>query len=330
MIRRTFIGSIFGLTVMAGFQMPAFAVDKISVVTSFSILGDMVRQVGGEHVDVVTLVGPDGDTHAYEPAPADARKLKHAGLLIFNGLGLEGWLPRLVEASGFNGTQIIASDGIVPLKSEEAEGEHHDDDHEAADHIEEHHEVEQVQEGGGHHEHGEFDPHAWQSLANGMVYVRNIVDALAKADPDHADTYQKRASAYTNRLSAFHEKLKADFAAIPETRRKVVTSHDAFGYFGKAYGVAFIAPEGVNTESEASAKDVAKIIDQIRTEKLSAIFVENISDERLIKQILRETNAKIGGQLYSDALSRPDGPASDYTSMFEYNASQLLGALTGS
>jgi zinc/manganese transport system substrate-binding protein len=305
MISKRFISAVLGLTVMIGLHVPALAADKITVVASFSILGDMTRQVGGDQVRVVTLVGPNGDTHAYEPSPADVRTLADARLLIFNGLGLEGWLPRLVEASGFSGMQLIASDGIVPLKSEEP-----DED--------------------GHHHHGAFDPHAWQSLANGVIYVHNIADALARVDPNHAEAYRNRASAYTSRMSALHEKLKADFAAISDTRRKIVTSHDAFGYFGKAYGIDFVAPEGISTEAEASARDVARIIDQIRTEKLAAVFVENISDERLIRQIAKETSAKIGGQLYSDALSEADGPAPDYMSMFEYNASQLLGALTGS
>ncbi len=309
-----------GLTIIVGLHGPAFAADRITVVASFSILGDLARQVGGENVDVVTLVGPDGDVHLYEPSPADVRTLADARLLIFNGLGLEGWLPRLVEASGFGGIQITASDGIVPLQGEGAEDEHHADDV---------HTEGQPREDGKHH-HGAFDPHAWQDLANGVIYVRNIADALAKADPDHAETYQARAAAYSSRLSALHEKLKADFAAIPASRRKIVTSHDAFGYFGQAYGIAFLAPEGVSTESEASARDVARIIDQIRAEKLAAVFVENISDERLIRQIARETDAEIGGRLYSDALSGENGPAPDYVSMFEYNASQLLSALTGS
>lgn len=327
MTRRTFIGAAIGLTAMIGLHVPAFAADRITVVASFSILGDMVRQVGGAHVKVVTLVGPNGDTHAYESSPADVRTLADARLLIFNGLELEGWLPRLVEASGFGGTEVIASDGIVPLKSEETEDEHHE--REDDNHDDDHHEEEHAHEEGGHH-HGAFDPHAWQSLANGVIYVRNIADALAKADPDHAEAYRSRATAYTSRLRVLHEKLKADFAAIPDKRRKIVTSHDAFGYFGKAYGIAFVAPEGVNTEAEASARDVARIIDQIRTEKLSAVFIENISDERLIRQIARETDAKIGGRLYSDALSEAAGPAPDYMAMFEYNASQLLSALTGS
>ena len=344
--RRHFIGTAAGLALMAS-PLAAFAADKLTVVTSFSILGDMVKQVGGDHVEVVMLVGPDGDTHAYEPSPADARALADARLLIVNGLGLEGWLPRLVKTSGFKGVQVTASDGIELLKWDgagrddhhgdaHAEDDHaaHEDRHASHDHAHDgkdhddhaesaHHEEE------GHH-HGEYDPHAWQSLANGAIYVRSIAEALARIDPDHAADYESRASAYAGHLNALHAKLKADFAAIPAERRKVVTSHDAFRYFGHAYGVSFIAPEGLSTEAEASAGDVAKIIDQIREDRLEAVFLENISDERLIRQIANETDARIGGQLYSDALSPAEGPAPDYVTMFEYNASQLLSALTGS
>jgi zinc/manganese transport system substrate-binding protein len=335
MIRRTFIGAAIGLTAIFGLHAPAVAADKITVVASFSILGDMTRQVGGEHVDVVTLVGPDGDTHAFEPTPADVRTLADARLLIANGLEFESWLPRLVEASGFSGTQVTASEGIEPLTWEEAgDDDHHEDEHASGDHEvhEEQHaaHAESANREDGEHHHGRFDPHAWQSLANGATYVRNIADALIRLDPDHAQDYESRAATHIARLNELHERLKADFAAIPADRRKVVTSHDAFRYFGHAYGVSFIAPEGLSTESEASAGDVAKIIDQIREERLTAVFLENISDDRLTRQIVNETDARIGGQLYSDALSSKEGPAPDYVSMFEYNASQLLSALTGS
>lgn len=326
----------------------AIAQDRIAVVASFSILGDMVQEVGGDQVEVVTLVGADGDAHVYEPTPADAKALADAHLLVLNGLGFEAWLPRLVQAAGFNGATVTASDGITPLTWTEVGHDDHqqhadpDRDHgdeahtEGDDHDHDNHTDEPAAEGHDHdheaarHPDGSRDPHAWQSLANGVVYVRNIAHALAKVDPDHADAYRARAENYATELELLHRKLKTDFGAIPAERRNVVTSHDAFRYFGEAYGLQFIAPAGISTEAEASAGEVATIIDQIREQDINAVFVENITDKRLIEQITRETDASIGGELYSDALSGPDGPAPTYLRMFEHNASALLGALHGS
>ncbi|MDQ0315035.1 metal ABC transporter substrate-binding protein [Amorphus orientalis] len=335
--RRMFVGAASALALTVSMTGGAVAQDKLDVVASFSILGDMVHQIGGDAVSVTTLVGPDGDAHVYEPTPADAKALSQADVLVVNGLDFEGWLPRLVEASEFSGRQVVASTGIDALTwAEPEEGHDHDHDHEAHDHGEhehnhaehDHDHEEHAEE--GHHHHGDYDPHAWQSLGNGMIYANNIAKALAEADPAHADGYQERAEAYVAEQQALDAKLKKEFGALPEAHRKVVTSHDAFQYFGKAYGVQFIAPEGISTEAEPSAADIARIIDQIRDEQIAAVFVENISDNRVIEQITRETGAKVGGELYSDALSGPDGPAPTYVDMFDYNSRQLLGALSGS
>lgn len=327
-LRRTFLAAGLGFAALAVSAPAVSAQEKIRVVASFSILGDMVKQVGGEHVELVTLVGPDGDAHVYEPTPSDARALADAQLLVVNGLEFEGWLPRLIKSSGFKGTIIAASEGAELLKGAEAhEADAHEEAEAGHDHAEEKHDHDSRED---HHAHGNVDPHAWQNLANGIIYVDNIAKGLAAADPDHAESYTANAQAYSARLSELHEKLKADFTTIPAERRKVVSSHDAFAYFGAAYGVVFVAPEGANTESEASAGDVASIIDQIREQKLSAIFIENIADARLVEQIARETGAKIGGKLYSDALSGPEGPAASYLDMFRHNATQLLGAVKGS
>ena len=303
---------------------PAAAHDHLKVVASFSILGDMVHEVGGDAIDLTVLVGPDGDAHVYEPTPADAKAVGEADVLIVNGLDFEGWMPRLLDASGFKGRMVVASDGITPREWDGEEEEGHDH---AAGHK---HEGEEHAHEGEAHEHGAFDPHAWQSLANGVVYVNNITAALAAADPDHADAFKTAGAAYAAELAALDGKVKADFAAIPQASRKVVTSHDAFGYFGAAYGVEFIAPQGVSTEAEASAGEVAKIIEQIRAEHIHAVFVENITDPRLVDQIARETGAKVGGELYSDALSKADGPAPTYVKMFESNTAKLIGAMSGS
>ena len=270
----------------------------VPVVATFSILGDMVGRVGGDHVAVTTLVGADGDAHVYQPVPADARAVSQADILVFNGLAFEGWLDRLVEASDFDGIRVVAADGIEPIPFADGHG------------------------------HGAFDPHAWQDLANAAVYVDNIAAVLATADPAHASAYERNRAAYMAEIEALDAELREIAARLPEDRRTVVTSHDAFGYFSEAYGLHFVAPHGVSTESEPSALDVAALIRQIREEGIRAIFIESITDSRLLKQIARETGAAIGGTLYSDSLSGPDGPASTYLDMMRYNAVTLARALS--
>jgi zinc/manganese transport system substrate-binding protein len=269
----------------------------MKVSASFSILGDMVKQVGGDRVEVFTFVGPNGDAHVYEPTPADAKELTESKILFINGLGLEGWMTRLEKSSGFKGTAVTASKGVAPRKMVEDEKTI-------------------------------TDPHAWQSLANGKIYVANILDALIAADPDGKAAYQANAQKFLDGIAAMETTVKEAIAKLPADRRKIITTHDAFGYFGAAYGMEFIAPEGVSTESEASAKDVAKIITQIKKEKIPAVFLENVTDSRLLDQIAKETGAKIGGTLFSDALSPPDGPAATYLDMFRNNIQTMSQALS--
>ncbi|MCZ8080726.1 MAG: zinc ABC transporter substrate-binding protein [Rhodobacteraceae bacterium] len=308
------------------FAAPAFAQEKLNVIATFSVLGDIVTNVGGDRVEVTTLVGPDGDAHVFQPAPADAQAVSGAQVIVANGLGFEGWMDRLVEASGTQATLITAADGVTPIafgEEEHAEEEGHDHDH-GHDHA----------EGEGHdhdhagHDHGAFDPHAWQSVTNVALYVGNIERGLAAADPAGAETYAANAAAYLVELDTLDAEIRAAVAALPEDRRTVVTSHDAFGYFAADYGLTFIAPQGVSTEAEASAQDVAALITQIRDAGIAAVFVENIADRRLLDQIATETGAAIGGTLYSDALSGPDGPAGTYLAMMRHNLSQLTAALT--
>ncbi|MEX2166801.1 MAG: metal ABC transporter substrate-binding protein [Methyloceanibacter sp.] len=314
------------LILLLGLTGGAEAADKVKAVASFSILGDMIRQVGGERVEVVTLVGPDGDAHVFSPTPADAKTLAGADVFFVNGLGFEGWLQRLEKASGFKGRVVVTSDGVKPLTMEE-EGHHHgEEDHtDHADHAKGHNDDEDDEED---EEEEVPDPHAWQDLANGKIYVANIRDGLIAADPEGRETYEANAANYLERLAKEDAAVRAALETLPEARRKIITSHDAFNYFGKAYGLEIVAPEGVSTESEASAKDVAKIIRQIKAEKIPAVFVENIADRRLLDQIARETGAKIGGTLYSDALSGPDGPAPTYLDMFRHNVGALTAALS--
>lgn len=271
---------------------PAHAADRLNVVASFSILGDFVRNVGGERVSVTTLVGPDGDAHVYVPTPADAKRIGDARLVFVNGLGLEGWLPRLVQSAGGKATIITATSGIAPLKLG-----------------------------------SDADPHAWQSVVNAKIYVANIRDALAAVDPADAEAFKSNAEAYLAKLDALDREVRQAVAQIPEDRRKVISTHRAFGYFAAAYGVAFIAPLGVSTESEASARDIAGIITQIRLAKIPAVFLENISDPRLIRQIAAETGARVGGTLYSDSLTGEKGDSPTYIDMVRHNIRALTSAL---
>ena len=272
--------------------------DKIKVVATFSILGDLVKNVGGDRVEVATLVGPNGDAHVYSPAPGDARTLAAAKLVFVNGLGFEGWIARLVKASGTKAPTVVASKAIRPRQMED-----------------EHHRGKMV-----------TDPHAWQSVANAKVYVANIRDGLAKADPPGKAVYEANTTAYLAKLDALEAEIRAAIGKIPADRRKVITNHEALGYFGEAYGVEFISP-GVSTDAEPSAQDIAKIIAQVRKQKIPAVFLENISDPRLMQQIARETGAKIGGTLFSDALSPLGGPAATYTEMMRHNVRELSRAL---
>ena len=319
--RRRALMAVAGLCLSAVFGV-AHAAEPLKVVASFSILGDIVREVGGKDVSLTTLVGPDGDAHEYEPTPGDAKKLSAAQVLFVNGLDFETWLPKLTKASGFAGKTVVASQGVTPRKfAQAAAGDKHDDHEHDHDHDHDH------DHGDGHHHHGDADPHAWQNLANGVIYARNVADGLAAADPARAEAYRQRAAAYITRLQALDTSTKATFAAIAADRRKVVTSHDAFGYFGDAYGVSFIPAMGVSTDAEPSAGEVARIIEQVKRDKVPAVFVENISSPKLVQQIARETGAKVGGTLYSDALSKPGQPGATYLEMFEWNVRQLAAAL---
>ena len=450
---------LLAVAFLVSFALPVSgnSAEKIKVVATFSILGDLVSQIGGEHVALTTLVGHDGDTHVYKPTPADARAVSNAKILFVNGLEFEGWIDRLDKASNFKGTRVVATKGIeaIPFEEEDDHDKHKDDDHakhddhdkhasegghafewagvfklspgtykwsfakvdgkyadpgmkmvilksdgieaaeekaegllESKDAVARNHNdvlvaqekayslnfddlkdmtvfsvninkagkyafftghmpfefeanehffkdvagkdvepVEQEPEAGHHHHHGAFDPHAWQSAKNIVTYVNNIADALVAADAPNADNYNKNRTAYITKVQALDTKIMAEMRALPKSARTVVTSHDAFGYFAKRYGLTFKAPQGMSTESEASAKDVAKLITQIRKEKISAVFVETITDNRLMEQISRETGAKIGGTLYSDALSGPNGPAASYLKMMRHNATLISKAL---
>ncbi|NWF48050.1 metal ABC transporter substrate-binding protein [Hydrogenophaga sp. D2P1] len=306
-LRRHLITSVIGLATAAlSPVLLAQTVAPIKAVASFSILGDLVRQVGGDRVAVDVLVGPGSDAHVFQPTPSQARLVGQAQIVFSNGLGFEGWMSRLLGTAGYKGRHVVASRGIQAIHTEEAGETPH-----------------------AGHQHEETDPHAWQSVPNAMVYVGNIVKGLCEADATGCDSYRRNAVAYNAQLKALDTDIRATWAVIPATQRKVITSHDAFGYYAHAYGVKFLAPQGVNTDSEASAKGVAQLVRQIRKEQIKALFVESISDPRLIAQIGRETGVKPAGELFSDSLSDAKGPAAGYVAMMRANTTALTQAIQG-
>ena len=279
---------------------PGHATEVVPVVASFSILGDLVQVVGGARVQVTTLVGPDADAHSFEPKPADARAILKARLFVINGLNFEPWAEKLAKSAAYQGTMVVASRGVKPLRLEAAGDSH------------------------GHHD---ADPHAWQNPDNVVLYVQNIATSLSKVDPAGADSYQANAARYAKALKDFDAQAKAQFAALPAAKRKVITSHDAFGYFAAHYQISFLAPEGVNADATPSAKHVAELIRQMKREKIRAVFVENMSNPKLIAQLSKDAGATLGGTLYSDALSGPAAPGSSYLGMMQHNVTQLLAGM---
>ena len=280
-----FLRSLLAAALLFG-AVPVLAQTKIKAVATFSILGDLVREVGGAAIEIVTLVGPDTDAHTYQPKPTDARALSAAQALVSNGLGFEGWVERLAEAASFKGKHIVASAGIKSA-----------------------------------------DPHCWQDVACARRYVANIAAGLADVDPANAAHYRARAAAYDARLAALDAWIRSEIAKVPAGKRKAITGHDSFGYFASAYGVQFHAPRSLNADSEPSARDVATLIRQVREQHIKALFVENMTNPRLVDEIARESGAVVGPRLYTDALSKADGPAPTYEAMMRYNVTALVAGM---
>lgn len=286
----------------------ATAEDRLSVVASFSIIGDLAHEVGGDAIDLTTLVGPNSDAHVYEPRPADARALANADVILVNGLDFEGFMTRLIDASGSEGVIAVLTKG-ARIIDDPAGGHYHYVNGEAIFHAAPH------------------DPHAWQSVSNAKIYVANIAEAFCAADADYCATYRENAAAYDKRLDALAAKIDGLFQDLPEDRRVAVVTHNAFRYFGDEHGVTFLSPQGVSTEAEASAADMAGLVREMKDRKAVAVFAENISDARLIEQIAREAELEISGTLYSDALSEEDGPASTYHDMMLRNAELIASSM---
>ena len=272
----------------------SLAQDRVRIVASFSILGDMVEQVVGEHADVTTIVGPDTDAHVYQPSVADARAVADADIIFVNGLGFETWSDTLISESGTNASVHVATTGVTIVTVD-----------------------------------GETDPHAWNSLQNGVIYVNNIATTLSEIMPEKSEAIEVNRKAYVSQLLALDTATKTTLANLPSDKRTVVTAHDAFGYLADAYDMTFLAPVGIDTEAEPSAQELAVLIEQLKTDGAAALFVENITNPALVQQIANETGLTIGGRLFSDALSERGGPATSYLAMFEHNLKTLLNALGG-
>jgi zinc/manganese transport system substrate-binding protein len=299
--------AISAAAMLAAMPQTSRADDKLPVAASFSILGDLVRVVGADRVNVFTLVGPNQDAHVFEPKPSDAKSLLQSKLLVVNGLGFEPWALRLAKSAGYKGKLLVASDGVATRKRQ-LEGPA----------------LATLAKNNGHnHTSVEADPHAWQNPQNVVIYVRNITAALSQLDPGGANTFKTNSEAYIKELQALDTWAKLQFSALPKDKRKVITSHDAFGYFADHYGITFMAPQGMSTEAEPSAKQVARLIRQIQQEKIRAVFVENMSNPKLLAQLSRDAGVSVGTSLYADALSAPDQPGATYLTMMRHNVTQL-------
>ncbi|WP_336287993.1 metal ABC transporter solute-binding protein, Zn/Mn family [Bartonella sp. CB60] len=296
------LGTLF---LFSPFPSSASVHNKIRVVASFSILADLIKNVGGDHISITTFVGPNANTHIYNPTPRDAKALKNAHIIFINGLHLEDFIDRLITASDTNALLVEVSANIPLLKIKNQEHDVKRDNH-----------------------HSNIDPHAWQTIPNVEIYIKNIAMAFCKVDQPSCASYRKNADAYIQKLHEVQTIITTQIATIPRDKRIIITSHDAFGYFAQEYGFTILAPQSASTEAEATAADVAKLIKQIKTNKATALFVENISNPRLIEQISKETGLKIGGTLYSDALSNKNGPAATYLDMMKHNVDTIINAIT--
>ncbi len=307
--------ALCALVLGLGVNGRSFATEPVEVVASFSILGDMVKVIGGEQVRLTTLIGPGADAHAFDPSPADIRTLAKAQVLVVNGLGFESWMPKLARAAGFKGKEIVASEGVT-LRQLETHHDHHDHGHHRGKNAKAPQQARHV------------DPHAWQDLNNGIRYARNIAEGLSKVDPVNAAHYRQRAESYVADMTALQGEIRQALQGVPAERRRVVMPHDAMGYFGEAYDVEFFSAAGLSSDAEPSAKDIARLVREVKASASTALFTEGISgNARVMDQVARETGLKVGGPLFTDSLDAPGQPADTYLGMFRWNAGQIISAL---
>jgi len=325
MQRRHLLASLGASSVPA--TVISASADTMRVIASFSILADLALQVGAPYVKVGALVGPDEDVHIYNPKPADLRAVMGAKVLAINGLGLEGWMERLTSAARFSGVLVIAAANVVPRTMHVPDGNNSGGS-----------------EGRGNGAGGTdtsasdrarkdrqgtiaVDPHAWQDPRNAVLYAHAIAEGLAAVDPLHAQAYRDGAVQYAARITQTDNWIVERLRSVPWDRRRIITTHDAFGYYGARYGVEFLSPEGISTEVEPSAKTIAALVAQIRRQNVQAVFIENMTSPRIAQMLARETGAILGGTVYSDALSHTEGPAATYLDMLRHNTTLFADAM---
>ena len=323
---------------------PGARAAPLDVVASFSILADMVHEIGGERVQVTALVGPNEDSHVFVPRPSHARLVAEADLVVVNGLGFEGWIDRLVAASASAATVVVAT---ATIETGDDDGHDDRDDHGHSDHDDHGHNGHDDNGHNGHddnghsdhggnghnghddhgHDHHGVDYHLWQDAAHARAYVGTIAAALAAADPEGRAFYEANAQRYDAVLAALDREIREALADVPSERRLVLTAHDAFGHFERAYGIAFLAPQGLSTVDEPSAAGTAALARQLREGRIAAVFYENMANNTPVERIAAEAGIAVAGTLYADALSGPDGPAASYVAMMRHNATVLREAL---
>lgn len=280
-----------------GTALFAQASERPLVVTSASIFADMAQVISGDLVAVASVVPIGGDPHTYEPTPSDVQLIARANLILINGLTFEGWINEMIENSGTRASVALITEGLEAIASEEYQNS--------------------------------SDPHAWMSAKNGLTYVANIRDALIRLDPANAEIYRFNAGLYSLQLKDLDLYIQAQIARIPEYKRLLITSHDAFRYYGRQYGIQVEATLGTSTDAEVRTQDVARLTQLIRERQVPAIFVESTVNPKLIRQIASDQNVQIGGSLYADSLGEPGGVADTYLKMLQHNTDVIVAGLLG-
>jgi zinc/manganese transport system substrate-binding protein len=279
--------------------------DKIPVVATFSVIADMVTQVAEDRVHLTTIVGPDGDSELYRPTMADAKTVAEAKIVFMNGINdeFEPWLEPLLKQAKFAGAKVVVSRGAKTISASEENTP------------------------SGKPKPAELDQHAWLDPKNGIIYVNNIAEALAKYDPENAAPYRARAAAYVDDLKALDTWAKAEMAAIPPAKRRIISSHDSLEYLAKAYNITLISVNGWTNNAEPSAAELARLTQQIKKERVHALFLDSITDPRVMQRIGQEAGISVGDTLYGDALSKPGGPAGTYVKMIRHDIEALKAGM---
>ncbi len=269
---------------------------KPKVVVTASMIADMVENVAGDLVDLTCIVPIGSDPHLYEPTPKDARIVAEADILFKNGLTFEGWLNELIENAGSKAVVVTVTEGVKPIESLVYQNA--------------------------------TDPHAWMDAENAMIYVDNITKTLVEFDPDNASIYQQKQDQYRKQIRAIDEYIKTQISYIPEEKRILITSHDAFQYYGRKYGLKLESVMGTSTDADVQTADIVRLNEVIRTSKIPAVFIESTINPKILEQLARDNKIRVGGKLYADSIGDKDSPAPSYIAMLRHNTDIIVSALT--